>query len=146
MPTHSVDSWKWFCGRQCKDEIEDIRIRAIKAGLRRNELALEQGGGIESQEEEELQHENAECAISVSGSPQIHAKMEPVEETVLENELEGDFAFVKQFFASGAGDTGTEAEVWQNMTLRRTCRTAPTWKDFCDRNYQRIAAEQQQKT
>jgi hypothetical protein len=123
MPTHSVESWKWFCGRQRKDEVEDIRIRAVKASLRRSELALEQEDEIEPEEdEEELQHENAalsnQGAISVSSSPPIRAKMEAVEEGVFEDELEGDFAFVKQFFASGAGDTGTEVEVWQNMTLQ----------------------------
>lgn len=119
-----MESWKWYCARTGKEEIAETRFRAVKAGARRSGLAAEQEEEdiTELQAEGPLEHmdedpgPSSRRAISVSSSSSFQAKVEPIEELPPGEDLEGDFAFVREFFGSGAGDTGTEEEVWQYMT------------------------------
>lgn len=63
--------------------------------------------------------------ISSPSSPildAVRSKPEPHEDILPTNEdvagAEQDFDFVREFFASGAGDVGLEDEVWLTMTNR----------------------------
>lgn len=55
-------------------------------------------------------------------TPMVMPKSEPPVDqlpTVVEdNGEQGDFDFVRKFFASGAGDNGGEDDVWRTMTER----------------------------
>ena len=122
MPTHTVGSWTWFC-RQNSDEIERIRTEIDATPQSRVKLEPSQigaGSGDEASKEsvDSLQRK-PDTLPSIPSCGQM-PKSEPSDGRLPDEEAttqakQGDFDFVRRFFASGAGDDGTEDEVWEIM-------------------------------
>jgi len=135
----------WFCRRN-KDTIEEIRKKVEKGKRRKMDRLASQTDQTQTIADPSSEMPGS-AQLSATPTPKI-PKTEPCDEVLpmgddSSRDEQEDFDFVREFFASGAGDRGTEDEVWKTMAIQRTCKTAQTWKQFCDANCGRIAKEQQ---
>ncbi|KAJ6575051.1 hypothetical protein B0H19DRAFT_624767 [Mycena capillaripes] len=130
MPHHSEKAWSHRIARTLRDDIEDIRKRAIIA-YRKEQHQSQQTNA------EEPPTKRAKLGESADTSQQV----------VAEDDVEQDLSAVAHFFANGGDEdqgegeedqSAKDARVWQKLTAKTACKTEVSWEVFYNKHHTKV--------
>jgi len=130
MPHHTIKGWNNRISQTLREDVEQVRKRAIIA-YRKEQHQLE---SQQSNVEEEPPAKRKKLSPSADAGQQSVA--------VADDDVEQDLNVVAHFFANG-GDEQPEGDqdqsrVWQKLTEKTPCRTEPSWEVFYNKYHERV--------
>jgi len=161
MPHHSIASWTTMMTRH-KDMYESVRAAALgltTSGRNTPNSQQVQGtyhsldessdvGMIEADRDaEELEELQVGASLAVAEDESMHDdELQPPLERGNEDENEHDayaqdFDAIVEFLISPDADTGQEHEIFERLTAKSRCITAPSWPVFLDKYGEAVKEE-----